>query len=96
MGVVEKLKQLHKQTLLKLSSIKRTVIAKDSGVDNEEYLNRARTLKSYIEGETETDSGSSENNEASDRSKEEITDEAKQKSATTAKSSSRSKKSINI
>lgn len=48
MGVIEKLKRLHKQTLLKLSDIKRTVIAKEAGVDNEEYLSRARTLNSYL------------------------------------------------
>ena len=47
MGVVEKLKRLHKQTLLKLNNIKRVVIADEAGVNNEEYLNRARTLESY-------------------------------------------------
>lgn len=51
MGVVEKLKQLHKQTLLKLKDIKRVVIADEAGVNNEGYLNRARTLKSYLGNE---------------------------------------------
>lgn len=48
MGVVEKLKRLHKQTLLKLRGIKRVVIAEEAGVKSEEYLNRARTLNSYL------------------------------------------------
>ena len=47
MGIVEKLKRLHKQTLLKLNNIKRVVIADEAGVNNEEYLSRARTLESY-------------------------------------------------
>ena len=48
MGVTEKLKRLHKQTLLKLKDIKRVLIADEAGVNNEEYLNRARTLDNYI------------------------------------------------
>lgn len=48
MGITEKLKRLHKQTLMKLKDIKRVVIADEAGVNNEEYLNRARTLDSYI------------------------------------------------
>lgn len=51
MGVVEKLKRLHKQTLLKLNDIKRVLIADEAGVNNEEYLGRARTLDSYVNGE---------------------------------------------
>ena len=47
MGIVEKLKRLHKQTLLKLKDINRVVIADEAGVNNEEYLSRARTLESY-------------------------------------------------
>ena len=47
MSVVDKLKRLHKQTLLKLKDIKRAVIADEAGVNNEEYLSRARTLESY-------------------------------------------------
>lgn len=49
MGVVDKLKRLHKQTLLKLKDIKRTVIADEAGVNNEEYLDRARALSDYID-----------------------------------------------
>ena len=51
MGVVEKLKRLHKQTLLKLNDIKRVLIADKAGVNNEEYLGRARTLDSYVNGD---------------------------------------------
>lgn len=47
MGIVEKLKRLHKQTLLKLKDINRVVIADEAGVNNDEYLSRARTLESY-------------------------------------------------
>ena len=47
MGIVEKLKRLHKQTLLKLKDINRVVIADEAGVNNEGYLSRARTLESY-------------------------------------------------
>lgn len=45
MGVVKKLKRLHKQTAIKTSDIQRVVA---SGVDVDTYLNRARTLDSYI------------------------------------------------
>lgn len=55
MGVVERMKQLHKQTLLKLSNIKRVVIAKDAGADSETYLNRARTLSSYLGSEVDNE-----------------------------------------
>lgn len=46
MGVVKKLKRLHKQTAIKTSDIQRVVA---SGVDVDTYLNRARTLDSYID-----------------------------------------------
>lgn len=46
MGVVKKLKRLHKQTAIKTSDIQRVVA---SGVDVDAYLNRARTLDSYID-----------------------------------------------
>lgn len=45
MGVIDKIKNLHKQTLLKLKDIKRVVIADEAGVNNEKYLSRAKTLK---------------------------------------------------
>ena len=45
MGIVEKLKRLHKQTLLKLKDINRVVIADEAGVNNEKYLSRAKTLQ---------------------------------------------------
>lgn len=45
MGVIEKLKKLHKQTMLKLADIRSTEIV---DVDFDKYLSRARTLKSYI------------------------------------------------
>ena len=62
MGIVEKLKRLHKQTLLKLNNIKRVVIADEAGVNNEEYLSRARTLESYTNPkENEEDESSQEN-----------------------------------
>lgn len=48
MGVVEQLKKLHKQKMIKTSDIPRVV---NSGVDVDTYLNRARTLDSYINGE---------------------------------------------
>ena len=48
MGVIEKLKRLHKQSLLKPSDIGRVVVADEAGVNVEEYLNRARTLESYL------------------------------------------------
>lgn len=48
MGVVRKLKRLHKQTIITLNDIKRVKIAYEAGVNNEKYLMRARTLYSYI------------------------------------------------
>ena len=55
MGVLERMKQLHKQTLLKLSNIKRVIIAKEAGADSETYLNRARTLNSYLGNEVDNE-----------------------------------------
>lgn len=51
MGITKKLKRLHKQTLMRLKDIKRVVIADEAGVNNAEYLGRARTLKSYTDPE---------------------------------------------
>lgn len=48
MGVTEQLKKLHKQNKIRTSDIPRVV---NSGVDVDTYLNRARTLDSYINGE---------------------------------------------
>ena len=48
MKVLETLKSLHKQTLLKLKDIKRVVIAKQAGVDVEKYLSRAKTLEELL------------------------------------------------
>lgn len=53
MGIIEKLKRLHKQTLLKLNDIKSVVIAKDAGVDSEKYINRAKTLHDYTNPESD-------------------------------------------
>lgn len=53
MGIVEQMKRLHKQTLLKLQDIKRIVIADTAGVKSENYLNRARTLKDYVSPDME-------------------------------------------
>lgn len=47
MGVVEQLKKLHKQKKIRTSDIPRVV---NSDVDVDTYLNRARTLDSYIDG----------------------------------------------
>ena len=52
MGVVKKLKRLRKQTAIKTSDIQRVVA---SGVDVDTYLNRARTLDSYINPAKEDD-----------------------------------------
>lgn len=60
MGVVNKLKRLHKQDMLKPKSIKRVVIADDAGVNNEKYLNRARTLESYVNGDKKEDQSENE------------------------------------
>lgn len=100
MGIVEKLKRLHKQTLLKLKDIKRTVIADEAGVNNEEYLNRARTLNSYLNPnqKEEEDAKGDESVNAEDNIQT-----SQQKSAQTAspaksslKSSSKKTKSINL
>ena len=66
MGVVEKLKRLHKQTLLKLKDIKRAVIADEAGVNNEEYLSRARTLESYTNPKKNEEDESAQENEVQD------------------------------
>lgn len=63
MGVVDKLKRLHKQTLLKLKDIKRVVIADEAGVNNEEYLSRARTLESYTSPKKSEEDESAQENE---------------------------------
>ena len=63
MGVVEKLKRLHKQTLLKLNNIKRAVIADEAGVNNDEYLIRARTLESYTNPKKNEEDESAQENE---------------------------------
>lgn len=46
MGVVSKLKNLHKQTKIRPSDIPRVV---SSGVDVDTYLSRVRTLNSYLD-----------------------------------------------
>lgn len=48
MGVVEKMKRLHKQKSLELSDIGRVVVAEEAGVDSPYYLRMARTLADYI------------------------------------------------
>lgn len=63
MGVVEKLKRLHKQTLLKLKDINRVVIADEAGVNNEEYLSLARTLDSYTNPKKNEEDESAQENE---------------------------------
>ena len=63
MGIVEKLKRLHKQTLLKLNNIKRVAIADEAGVNNEEYLSRARTLDSYTNPKKNEEDESAQENE---------------------------------
>ena len=100
MGVIEKLKRLHKQTLLKLKDIKRVVIADESGVNNEEYLNRARTLNSYLnpnlkEEEDSKDEGIANAEETMQSSQQkEQQDVSPEK--TSSKSSSKKTKSINL
>lgn len=54
MGVVRKLKRLRKQKKIVPNDIKRVEIADEAGVNNEEYLMRARTLDSYINPHVET------------------------------------------
>ena len=66
MGIVEKLKRLHKQTLLKLKDINRVVIADEAGVNNEEYLSRARTLESYTNPKKNEEDESAQENEVQD------------------------------
>lgn len=63
MGVIEKLKRLHKQTLLKLKDINRVVIADEAGVNNEEYLSRARTLENYTNPKKSEEDESAQENE---------------------------------
>ena len=48
MGIVEKLKNLNKQTLLKLSSIGRVAVADAASVDNSKYLSLSRPLSDYL------------------------------------------------
>lgn len=64
MGIVEQLKRLHKQTLLKMGSIKRVEVASNAGVDSEEYLSRARTLDSFINKENESEEEANEAQQA--------------------------------
>lgn len=66
MGVIEKLKRLHKQTLFKLKDINRVVIADEAGVNNEEYLSRARTLESYTNPKKSEEDESAQENEVQD------------------------------
>lgn len=63
MRVIDKIKNLHKQTLLKLKDIKRVVIADEAGVNNEEYLSRARTLESYTNPKKNEEDESAQENE---------------------------------
>ena len=100
MGVIEKLKRLHKQTLLKLSDIKRTVIAKEAGVDNEEYLSRARTLNSYLNPNLEEEEDSKEeeivNAEETMQSSQQKGQQDVSPEKTSSKSSSKKTKPINL
>lgn len=100
MGVIEKLKRLHKQTLLKLKDIKRVVIADEAGVNNEEYLSRARTLNSYLNPNLKEEEDSKEEEIVNE---EEIMQASQQKgqqtvspAKTSSKSSSKKTKSINL
>lgn len=100
MGVIDKLKQLHKQTLLKLKDIKRAVIADEAGVNNEEYLNRARTLNSYLNPnlKEEEDSKDEEivNAEEAMQSYQQKVQQDVSPAKTSSKSSSKKAKSINL
>lgn len=100
MGVVEKIKRLHKQTLLKLKDIKRAVIADEAGVNNEEYLSRARTLNSYLNPnlKEEEDSQGAEIVNAEDAMQSSQQKEQQDVSPvkTSSKSSSKKTKSINL
>lgn len=55
MGIVEQMKRLHKQALLKLQDIKRIMVADEAGVNSDDYLNRAKSLKDYVSPDTESD-----------------------------------------
>lgn len=55
MGIVEQMKRLHKQTLLKLQDIKRIMVADEAGVNSDDYLNRAKKLKDYVSPDTEAE-----------------------------------------
>lgn len=100
MGVVEKIKRLHKQTLLKLKDIKRAVIADEAGVNNEEYLSRARTLNSYLNPnlKEEEDSKDEEivNEEETMQSSQQKEQQDVSPAKTSSKSSSKKTKSINL
>lgn len=100
MGVIDKLKQLHKQTLLKLKDIKRVVIADEAGVNNEEYLSRARTLNSYLNPnlKEEEDSKDEEivNAEETMQSSQQKVQQDVSPAKTSSKSSSKKTKSINL
>lgn len=100
MGVVDKLKRLHKQTLLKLKDIKRAVIADEAGVNNEKYLNRARTLESYLNPnkKEEEDSEDEEivNEEETMQSSQQKEQQDVSPAKTSSKSSSKKTKSINL
>ena len=100
MGVIEKLKRLHKQTLLKLKDIKRVVIADEAGVNNEEYLNRARTLNSYLNPNLKEEEDSKEeeivNAEETMQSSQQKVQQAVSPEKTSSKSSSKKTKPINL
>lgn len=100
MGVVDKLKRLHKQTLLKLKDIKRAVIADEAGVNNEEYLSRARTLNSYLNPnlKEEEDSKDEEivNAEETMQSSQQKEQQDVSPAKTSSKSSLKKTKSINL
>lgn len=100
MGVVEKLKRLHKQTLLKLNNIKRAVIADEAGVNNEEYLSRARTLNSYLNPNLKEEEDSKEeeivNAEETMQSPQQKGQQAVSPEKTSSKSSSKKTKPINL
>ena len=101
MGVIDKIKNLHKQTLLKLKDIKRAVIADEAGVNNEEYLNRARTLNSYLNPnlKEEEDSKDEEIVNAEEETMQSSQRKVVQSASslkTSAKSESKKTKSINL
>lgn len=100
MGVIEKLKNLHKQALLKLKDIKRVVIADEAGVNNEEYLNRARTLHSYLNPNQKEEEESNEegivNEEETMQSSQQKEQQDVSPAKTSSKSASKKSKSINL